>query len=152
VEAVVQAAQSAPTSTSAPLCPTTLPLPSSPILASATSTALESISTPLRPASAAQTVSAVDSDSEDDSDDDLTGLTFKVRADATVTTQQVNRPRVVQTLSAGEVKAINLSAIDKLAGTTTPKYTPGRKALGSRDANVRSPLVMLSSASAEQED
>lgn len=107
--------------------------------------------------SSAPTESAPDSDT--DEDDDLTGVTFKVRPDTsrasadTESVKQAPRPRVIQQTSKGDLMEFSSPAnrgggvratptkVLNVMGSTTPKYTPSRRALVFMDANVRSPLV-----------
>jgi hypothetical protein len=83
-------------------------------------------------------MSDYDSDSDEDDDEDLTGVTFKVKSDPIVS-EGTNRikPKVQQPI--GDL--MEFSAPSRKFVSTTPKYTPGRKALVIRDANVSSPLV-----------
>lgn len=163
------------------VAPASLPLPASPIIDQAESTVSPahadtlraSQSAPLKSSlhldrselipsrgSIAPTMSNVDSDSDSDGEsddrDDLTGVTFKVKSDSSTNiSQSARKPTQAKIIQSED---LNMSmnrvspALDKLMGSTTPKYTPGRKALVSRDANLRSPLVRLASTNREEED
>ena len=86
-----------------------------------------------------------DSDSGDDTDDtdDLEGVTFKPKQ----TARPPSRPRVIHNGNVDIENTITHSHTPNkphMSDTTTPKYTPNRRALVFRDANVRSPLVSTS--------
>jgi hypothetical protein len=97
-----------------------------------------------------------DSDGEGDDRDDLTGVTFKVRSDSSTKISHSARKPTQAKIIQSEDMSMSMNrvspALDKLMGSTTPKFTPGRKALVSRDANVQSPLVRLASTNREEED
>lgn len=98
----------------------------------------------------AATASDMDSASEDD---DMRGITFKVRSEQQTAPAPIPRPRVLRPSAsddeddtvrmppAGRTPSRQTSHTPTNTKTLTPKYTPNRRALEHRDANLRSPLV-----------
>lgn len=167
--------------------PEQVPLPTSPSTADRDSKQYNSASTPLlndlglpmpipdrfesssnrSKSSAAPTASDLsDFDTDMEDEDDLTGVTFKMRsADVGARSTRPRpsadsappRPRVIQQAKSdlmefsfstparnhrsGSARSTPNKLVSPVAGGTTPKYTPNRRALGFMDANVRSPLV-----------
>ena len=103
-------------------------------------------------------MSDLDSDSDSGNENDLTGVTFKVRPDGPLQETVMKLKPKVHLPPSGDLMEFSTSnrpgvSVDKLSvGSTTPKYTPGRKALVSRDANVSSPLVMRGPLVDEEDD
>jgi hypothetical protein len=129
-----------------------VPLPDSPIsqasqlrsrvtrAASPAISALQArLATPSRNSSA-PTMSDQGSDSE--GEDETSGVTFKVKSDGRPQSGMKLKMRVKQS-GTGDLMEFSAPArMEKVwIGSTTPMYTPGRKALVIRDANLASPLV-----------
>jgi hypothetical protein len=149
---------------------TEVPLPDSPLSDAAQLTrsrvarhsvpqviALQQAERGITPTPSASTMSDLDSDLDSEEGDDLTGVTFKVRPDGPQVERAMKLKPKVYLPTAGDLMDFSPSSktvmFDKLSvGSTTPKYTPGRKALVSRDANVSSPLVMRGPLVDEEDD
>lgn len=129
-----------------------VPLPDSPIsqasqlrfrvirAASPAISALQArLATPSRNSSA-PTMSDEESDSE--GEDETSGVTFKVKTDERPSSGMKMKMKLKQ---GGNGDLMEFSAPARMEkvwiGSTTPMYTPGRKALVIRDANLASPLV-----------
>jgi len=129
-----------------------VPLPDSPIsqasqlrfrvirAASPAISALQArLATPSRNSSA-PTMSDEESDSE--GEDETSGVTFKVKSDGRPSSGLKMKMKLKQ---GGNGDLMEFSAPARMEkvwiGSTTPMYTPGRKALVIRDANLASPLV-----------
>ena len=141
-----------PLPTSPPLVAAEVPLPGSPIsqasqlrsrlnrAASPAISALQArLATPSRNSSA-PTMSDQESDSENE--DEASGVTFKVKSGGRPQSGMKMKMKLKQG-GTGDLMEFSAPArMDKVwIGSTTPMYTPGRKALVIRDANLASPLV-----------
>jgi hypothetical protein len=101
------------------------------------------ISTPSRNSSA-PTMSDRGLDSEEEEADESAGVTFKVKSDSGGRSHSSLKMKVKpKVVPSGDLMEFSAPArMDKIfLGSTTPMYTPGRKALVIRDANLASPLV-----------
>jgi hypothetical protein len=129
-----------------------VPLPDSPIsqagqfrsrvnrAASPAISALQArLATPSRNSSA-PTMSDQDSDSE--GEDESSGVTFKGKSNGRPQSGMKMKMKLKQ-IGTGDLMEFSAPArMEKVwIGSTTPMYTPGRKALVIRDANLASPLV-----------
>jgi hypothetical protein len=129
-----------------------VPLPDSPIsqasqlrsrvtrAASPAISALQArLATPSRNSSAPTTS---DQDSDSEGEDEASGVTFKVKSNGR---PQSGMKMTMKLKQSGTGDLMEFSAPARMEkvwiGSTTPMYTPGRKALVIRDANLASPLV-----------
>jgi hypothetical protein len=83
-----------------------------------------------------------DQGSDSEGEDETSGVTFKVKSDGRPQSGMKLKMRVKQS-GTGDLMEFSAPArMEKVwIGSTTPMYTPGRKALVIRDANLASPLV-----------
>jgi hypothetical protein len=129
-----------------------VPLPDSPIsqasqlrsrvtrAASPAISALQArLATPSRNSSAPTTS---DQDSDSEGEDEASGVTFKVKSNGRPQSGMKMKMKLKQN-GTGDLMEFSAPArMEKVwIGSTTPMYTPGRKALVIRDANLASPLV-----------
>jgi len=150
----VSAVQSAslPLPASPPQVAAEVPLPDSPIsqashlrsrvtrAASPAISALQArLATPSRNSSAPTTS---DQESDSEGEDEAPGVTFQVRSNGRPQSGMKMKMKLKQS-GTGDLMEFSAPArMEKIwIGSTTPMYTPGRKALVIRDANLASPLV-----------
>jgi hypothetical protein len=143
---------SLPLPASPPKVAAEVPLPDSPIsqasqlrsrvtrAASPAISALQArLATPSRNSSAPTTS---DQDSDSEGEDEASGVTFKVKSNGRPQSGMKMKMKLKQS-GTGDLMEFSAPArMEKVwIGSTTPMYTPGRKALVIRDANLASPLV-----------
>ena len=85
----------------------------------------------------------LDSDSDSEGQDESAGVTFKVKSDNSRSQSSLKTKLNPKSNASGDLMEFSAPArMQKIyLGSTTPMYTPGRKALVIRDANLASPLV-----------